>query len=65
MTCHLPIHICHAETGRPVAVLLASRQAALGRELRAIMRVVMRRLRRAWPRTTVTWRGDARSRRQL
>jgi hypothetical protein len=60
MTCHLPIHIYHVETGRPVAVLLRPGKPPSGRELRAIMRVVMRRLRRAWPGTTVTWRGDGR-----
>jgi hypothetical protein len=60
MTCHLPIHIYHVETGRPVAVLLRPGKPPSGRELRAIIRVVMRRLRRAWPQTTVTWRGDAR-----
>lgn len=45
-------------TGRPVAVVLRPGKTPSGPEVRAHARRLVRRIRRAWPATTITLRGD-------
>lgn len=60
MNCFLPIHIYELETGYPVGMLLRTGAPPSGKEIRVIMRFVVRNIRRHWPDVTIHWRGDAR-----
>jgi len=57
--CFLPIHICEAGSGKPVAVILREGKTPGGSEVRAIIRHVTRHIRRHWPKTRICWRGDS------
>ncbi|WP_114946644.1 IS1380 family transposase [Microvirga calopogonii] len=56
--CFLPIHV-YDSTGRPVAVVLRSGKTPSGREVRAHLRRLVRRIRTRWPLTRLTIRGDS------
>ena len=56
--CFLPIHIYDAGTGRPVAVILRPGKTPRGVEVRGHLRRLLRRIRRHWPATRITIRGD-------
>jgi hypothetical protein len=56
--CFLPIHIYDTATSRPVAVLLRPGKTPSGHEIRSHLRRLVRRLRRHWPTTRLTIRGD-------
>jgi hypothetical protein len=56
--CFLPIHIYDTETGRPVAVILRPGKTPSGKEVRGHLRRLMRQVRRYWPETRITIRGD-------
>ena len=56
--CFLPIHIYDTATGRPVAVILRPGKTPSGREASGYLRRLYRRIRRHWPRTRLTIRGD-------
>src|SRR5215204_4749216 len=56
--CFLPIHVYDSATGRPVAVLLRPGKTPSGEEIRGHLRRLVRRIRRHWPRTHITLRGD-------
>ncbi len=57
--CFLPIHIYEAASGKPVAVILRPGKTPGGAEVRAIVKHVVRRIRRHWPKTRICWRGDS------
>jgi hypothetical protein len=57
--CFLPIHIYEAGSGKPVAVILRAGKTPGGAEVRAIVKHVVRRIRRHWPKTRICWRGDS------
>ena len=57
--CFLPMHVYETATGRPVAVLLRSGKTPSGREVRGQIRRLVRRIRRHWPSTKLTIRGDS------
>ena len=57
--CFLPIHVYHVESGKPVAVLLRPGKTPSGAEVRTILRHLVRRIRRHWPATRITVRGDS------
>jgi hypothetical protein len=57
--CFLPIHIYDTATGRPVAVILRPGKTPTGKEVRAHLRRLVRRIRRHWPSTKLTIRGDS------
>ena len=57
--CFLPVHVYHVESGRPVAVLLRPDKTPSGVEVRTMLRHLTRRIRRHWPRTRLTFRGDS------
>ena len=56
--CFLPIHVYDTATARPVAVLLRPGKTPSGQEVRGHLRRLVRRIRRHWPRTHITLRGD-------
>lgn len=57
--CFLPIHVYDTATSRPVAVLLRPGKTPSGHEIRGHLRRLMRAIRRHWPRTHITIRGDS------
>jgi len=57
--CFLPIHVYHVESGKPVAVLLRPGKTPAGPEVRSVLRHLVGRLRRHWPGTRITIRGDS------
>lgn len=56
--CFQPIHIYDAATQKPVCFLLRPGKRPSGQEAAAILRHVIRRIRRNWPRIKITVRGD-------
>ena len=56
--CFLPIHVYGTATSRPVMVLLRPGKTPSGREIRGHLRRLVRRIRRHWPSTRITLRGD-------
>lgn len=57
--CFLPIHVYDTATSRPVAMLLRPGKTPSGGEIRNHLRRLIRRIRRHWPRTRITIRGDS------
>jgi hypothetical protein len=57
--CFLPIHVYHVESGKPVVVFLRAGKTPSGREVRAVLKHLVRRIRRHWPRTRIIFRGDS------
>ena len=57
--CFLPIHVYDTAVARPVAVLLRPGKTPSGTEVRGHLRRLVRRIRRHWPQTRITIRGDA------
>ena len=57
--CFLPIHVYDTATARPVAVILRSGKTPSGKEVRGHIRRLVRRIRRHWPETRITLRGDS------
>src|SRR5262249_50244828 len=56
--CFLPIHVYGTERSRPVAVVLRPGRVPKGTEVRAHLRRLVRHIRRRWPTTRITFRGD-------
>jgi hypothetical protein len=56
--CFLPIHLYDTATSRPVAVILRPGKTPAGKEIRGHLRRLVRRIRRHWPATRLTIRGD-------
>jgi Transposase DDE domain group 1 len=57
--CFLPIHVYDADSGHCVAVLLRPGKTPTGEEIRGHLRRLVRRIRRHWPNTHITIRGDS------
>lgn len=57
--CFLPIHVYEATTGRPVTVILRQGSTPTGAEVRTVLRHIVRRIRRHWPKVRSTVRGDS------
>jgi len=57
--CFLPIHVYHVESGKPVAVLPRPGRTPSGAEVRSVLRHLVGRIRRHWPATRITMRGDS------
>ena len=53
------MHVYHVESGKPVAVLLRPGKTPSGAEIRTLLKHLVRRIRRHWPRTRLTFRGDS------
>ena len=56
--CFQPIHIFEAATAKPVLSLLRPGKRPSGNEAARILKPVIRRIRRHWPRVEITVRGD-------
>jgi hypothetical protein len=56
--CFLPIHVYDAATGRPVVVILRPGKTPSGVEVRNLLRRLIGRIRKHWPDTRITIRGD-------
>ena len=56
--CFLPIHVYDTATGRPVAMLLRTGKTPSGAEAAGHIRRLARHIRRHWPATHITIRGD-------
>jgi hypothetical protein len=57
--CFLPIHVYDTATARPLAVLLRPGKTPTGEEIRGHLRRLVRRIRKHWPDTRLTIRGDS------
>src|SRR5271167_3338328 len=57
--CFLPIHIYEGASGKPVAVILRSGKTPSGVEVRTILKHVIARIRRRWPKVDILVRGDS------
>ena len=57
--CFLPIHVYDAATGHCLLTLLRPGKTPDGEEMRARLRRLVRRVRRHWPNTRITIRGDS------
>ncbi len=55
----LPIHIYEGTSGKPVAVILRSGKTPGGVEVRTILKHVIGRIRRRWPKVAILVRGDS------
>ena len=55
---YAPIHVYETGTGRPVAFILRPARTPSGKEVRGHVRRLIRRIRRNWPHTRITLRGD-------
>lgn len=55
---YAPIHVYETGTGRPVAFILRPARTPSGKEVAGHVRRLVRRIRRRWPRTRLTLRGD-------
>jgi len=56
--CFLPIHVYDAATGHCIVTVLRPGKTPDGKEVRAHLRRLVRRIRQHWPHTVVTIRGD-------
>jgi hypothetical protein len=56
--CFLPIQVWHVESGKPVAILLREGKTPSGAEVAMLAQHLIARIRRAWPNTRITLRGD-------
>jgi hypothetical protein len=57
--CFLPIHVYDAETGHCVLTVPRPGKTPNGKEVRAHLRRLVRRIRVHWPKTRITIRGDS------
>ena len=57
--CFLPIHVYHVESGKPVVVFLRPGKTPSGREVRTVLKHLVKRIRRHWPAIRITFRGDS------
>ena len=57
--CFLPIHVFEATTGKPVCAVLRPGKTPSGAEARTIVKHVIGRIRRNWPRVEILLRGDS------
>lgn len=55
----LPVHIYDGASGKPVAVILRPAKTPGGREVYRIIRYVVTRIRKHWPKTHIVMRGDS------
>jgi hypothetical protein len=57
--CFLPIHVYDAASGHCVVTILRPGKTPDGKEVRGHLRRLVRRIRRHWPNTVITIRGDS------
>ena len=54
-----PMHVYHAGSGLPVAAILRPAKTPNGVEVRTVIKHLTTRIRRAWTRANIVWRGDS------
>ena len=57
--CFLPIHIYEGVTGKPVAMILREGKTPSGKEVRTILKHVIKHIREHWPKVDILVRGDS------
>ena len=57
--CFMPVHVYDVDTGHCVLTILRPGKTPDGKEVRGHLRRLVRRIRRHWPRTRITIRGDS------
>jgi hypothetical protein len=57
--CFLPIHIYEGTSGKPVAVILREGKTPSGKEVRTVLKHVIKHIRRHWPNVQILVRGDS------
>lgn len=57
--CFKPIHVYDTATSRPVLMLLRPGKIPSGREVRAVLYLLIKRIRTHWPTTRIMIRGDS------
>jgi len=57
--CFLPIHIYEGTTGKPVAMILREGKTPSGKEVRTILKHVIKRIRSRWSKVGILVRGDS------
>jgi Transposase DDE domain group 1 len=57
--CFMPVHVYDAASGHCVMTVLRPGKTPDGREVRAHVRRLVRQIRRHWPKTVITIRGDS------
>lgn len=57
--CFLPIHIYDVSTGKPVVVFLREGKTPSGKEVALVLKHLVRRIRKYWPTSRITFRGDS------
>lgn len=57
--CYLPLHIYEGKTGKLVLTVLRPGKRAKGEEIVAILKRVVKQIRKAWPTVSIILRGDS------
>lgn len=57
--CFLPIHIYEVSSGKPVVVFLREGKTPSGKEVALVLKHLVRRIAKHWPKTSITFRGDS------
>jgi len=57
--CFLPIHVYDVSSGKPVVVFLREGKTPSGKEVTLVLKHLVRRIRKHWPKTRITFRGDS------
>src|SRR5207248_2176487 len=57
--CFLPIHIYEGASGKPVAMILRTGKTPSGKEVRTVLKHVVGRIRKHWPKVSIVVCGDS------
>jgi hypothetical protein len=57
--CFLPIHVYDVSSGKPVVVFLREGKTPSGKEVALVLKHLVRRIAKHWPKTRITFRGDS------
>jgi hypothetical protein len=57
--CFLPIHIYEGNSGKPVAMILREGKTPSGKEVRTVLKHLIKRIRSRWPKVGILVRGDS------
>jgi hypothetical protein len=55
----LPMHVYHVESSKPVVTILRGAATPKGQEVRTVIKHLTKRIRRHWPATRISFRGDS------
>ncbi len=57
--CYMPLHIYEGNSGKLVCTVLRPGRRPNGEEIAAILKRVLKRIRKRWPKTKILFRGDS------